>query len=409
MSNSVIGNIRSTIRELWSRKIEVNKSKDGLVYFNGENNLYPNEIERVVGNSPTASRAAKIMGKYIAGRGLRNNSQDIIVNTRKNYKLSNITALAGQEVAVFGGAYFHVGFGFDDDTTNGVRFKQKSLDILDYTKCRIAKEDDDNNAGKIYYKDFSIDFSFWNKTSNGVKWFYPYNPNQEVIKAQVEADHLLKGGSATDELIDKLKNYRGQVYYWNLTPRYKYALAPVDSVYNDADSENRISTYTNGEVRSGFLGKTAVITSGLDDKDIEQIDKDISTWLGAGADDTNSLWRLNIGRVDDIDKVVKILQVKPQYDEKTFQETKKDLRANILGAYNSIPEILVLSSNGALFGPSGETYEQAKLFYCEQTEDERWKLNETINYLGFDGEIDPIIEIKDDVLTVKEPETTPTV
>ena len=63
-----------------------------------------------------------------------------------------------------------------------------------------------------------------------------------------------------------VKHYRGQVYYMNLTPRYKYALSKFDSTYNDADSEFRYGLYIN-RATTGFLGKTIAITQGLDETD----------------------------------------------------------------------------------------------------------------------------------------------
>lgn len=68
--------------------------------------------------------------------------------------------------------------------------------------------------------------------------------------------------------------------------------------------------------------------------------------------------------------------------------------STILRMANNLPEVLFLTGNGALFGTSGEMYEQAKLFYSEQTADERWHLSETLTYLGFPCEIKPIVSIE---------------
>ena len=380
-----MGNFRATLIELFSRVIKiVDDKKDGEVYWNGENNLYPNEVERVVNNSATASRASKIMAKYIAGSGLVNEAQDIEVNPSKNYKLSNICSLAGEEMSEQGGAWFHVGYGISDD---GSKVIPKTLDILDYVKCRKGREDDDNNDRKVFYKDFAEKKAMFEKTKE-TKWFYPFDKTQKVVVAQIKADYTAKKGEFTDDIAEMLPHYRGQVYYLNLTPRFKYALSPVDSVCNDADSEFRISNYVNSNVREGFLGKTMVLTQGLDEEKAKEIELQIGQWLGS--ENSSGVFYMDVAQADDLSKVVYVNQLKAQFDEKLFTETNKNLQSKILGAYNSIPELLVISNSGTMFGTSGEAYIQAKKFYNEQTADERWRLSETLTYLGFPCEIKPI-------------------
>lgn len=389
VTHKKFGTFRATLGELWTRVVSIDENKDKAVYWNGENNQYPSEIERIVLNSPTAKRASMIMGDYVAGDGLEDESKDIIVNTRKNYKLSQVISMGGQNISKQGGIWFHVGYGLNDDLTKLV---QRSLDIPDYAKFRKAKEDDDLNEGKIYYKDYCdsnwFSWMFGKKVKD--KWYYPYNPIHEVVLTQIKADYKEYGGEPTDDIAQMLPYYRGQVHYMNTTPEYKYALAPIDSVYNDADSEYRISLYTNKQVRTGFLGKTAVITQGLDDETSKTIVADISNWLGA--ENSDNVWHVDVENVDDLDKVVKVIQLKGNFDEKLFTETNKKLQSNILGAYNSIPEILVLSSSGALFGANSETLREAERFYSRQTKKYRNLLESTINFLGFPCKIKPMVE-----------------
>ena len=109
-----------------------------------------------------------------------------------------------------------------------------------------------------------------------------------------------------------------------------------------------------------------VLTQGLDD------DNSVSEDLGKllGAENSGSMYHLDIVQTDDISKVMKIEQLKAQFDDKLFTENDKRIRRNILGAANNIPEPLIYSTDG-LFGTSGETYKEMKLFLNEQTERER--------------------------------------
>ena len=56
-------NIRAGLVELWHRVVKVDDKDANNIYINGENNAYPNEVERVINNSPTASRCARLMAK----------------------------------------------------------------------------------------------------------------------------------------------------------------------------------------------------------------------------------------------------------------------------------------------------------------------------------------------------------
>lgn len=391
MSLSQVKKVRASLIELWDRTIKLVKNDNHKdVYWNGEDNQYPSEIRRVVANSPTASRASKVMAKYIGGKGVRSEGKtesevDIIVNDRKNYKLSNVASFIANNLSEQGGCWIWVGYGFNDDA----QLVPKQLDVLNYEKCRKQKEDDAGYDGRIYYKDFCEKKTHRGKKTED-KWYYPFNSNPDVVKAQIKADY--DGEIVTDQdFLTALKHYRGQVYYLNLTPQYEYAVAPVDSVYNDADSEYRISLYTNMQVRSGFLGKTAVLTQGLEEEQEEDIKKDILNWLGS--ENSDSVYFMSVASADKLDEVLKVIQVKGQYDEKMFTETNTRLRKNILGAFNNIPEPLLFAGEGALFGTNAYTYEQMKLFYSEQTEDERWKLSEALTFLGFPCEIKPIVEL----------------
>jgi hypothetical protein len=368
-SNPILSKARAKFIELYSRLIKIDESKDDAVYWNGENNLYPNEIELAILNSPTASLASKLMAKFIAGKGVIGNNDT--VNSAKNYKLTDIIKLSSYNISKQNGVYFHIGYNIDESLK-----LQPVLDVLDYVKCRKAKENSEGNEGKFYYKDFTSVKSMFAKKSKE-KWFYPFSKDENVIIAQIKADYK---GEETDDLSVMLPYYRGQVYYMNLTPEFKYALSPFDSVYNDMDTEFRKGMYVNRQFRTGFLGKTYVITSGLDEEDEEIVKSDVQKWLGS--ENIGGVYHLSVGVTEDIDKIFKVGQVKAEFDEKMFSETVKDLRDNIIGAANNAPKQLI-KSDDTLFGANSETYLEQKKFYDEQTEEERSKLEQTITYLGF--------------------------
>jgi len=384
---SVLGKARAKFIELYSRVIKITGDRDESIYHNGENNLYPNEIELAILNSPSGKNASKMMAKFISGKGVEN---DVDVNEEKKYKLSKIVKIASTDISRQNGVYFHIG-----QRLNDALKLVPVLDVLEYTKVRIGKEDDDDNITKYWFKDCAKTKSFMINDKDESIFYYPFSNKENVILTQIDADYELSGAKDLDvDLSIKLPYYRGQVYYMNLTPEFKYALSPFDAVYNDLDTESRISMYINRQVRTGFLGKTYVVTAGLDEEYEEQVQDDVKLWLGS--ENVGGTYHFSIGATDDIDKVFKVGQMKAEIDEKLFTETKNTVKSNIYAAANNIPEQLIKSDN-TLFGTSAETYIEMKKFYTEQTLDERTELEDTLTFLGFPCKIIPIIEINEPI------------
>lgn len=379
---NTVGKFRAKFVELYRRFIPLADNTYEDIYYNGSNNLYPNEIELAILNSPSGKAASKVFAKYISGKGVE---KDYIVNTDKNYKLSKIVRIAGNDISRQNGVFFHIGQVLE----NGIL--KPTLDILEYTKSRLGKEDDNEFISKYWLKDCSIEKKpYGTNKKDDAYWFYAFNPSKDVILKQITDDYKESGGKDENaDLATMLPYYRGQVYYMNLTPEFKYALSPFDACYNDLDSEYRISMYTNRQARCGFLGKTYVVTSGLDEEDNKTVDEDIAKWLGA--DNIGGTYRLSLDAGAEIDKVFKVGQVKAEFDDKLFSETKTTLRDNIYSQANNVPMQLV-KADSAMFGTQSETYLEMKKFYSEQTYEERKELEDTLTYLGFPCKIIPIIE-----------------
>lgn len=382
--------VRASLVQIWRRFVEVKNNDKDKMYINGYNNLYPNEIEGVINNSPTAFRCANLMARYIEGKGIVGETGELIpyeqqkvLNELQNYRITDVLSLAAKSLAYQNGVFFHVIYGIDEET--GLP-KPVGVDVLRYVKNRITKEDDEGYPGMIIYKDFDKAEKFGNKDKKERR-FYPFNKNPEVVIAQIKRDAKIKEGEEYN-LYDAIKHYRGQVFYLNLNPDQVYASSLLDSVYNDADTEYRIGLYNNTQSRVGFVGKTIFLTQGLDAEQSEKIKEDLAGFMGA--EEASNLYHMDVETTDDLDGILKIHQLKPQFDDKLYSETKTSIRKNILGAFNNVPEILILAGDGALFGTSSDTYKQAKIFYSEQTEYEREQLERAFNFMGFPIKIEPI-------------------
>ena len=382
---AIVKSVRAKLYELYSRVISVDE-KDDSIYTNGDNNLYPYELDRAINNSPTAKRAKTIMANFISGRGV---TDDRLVNPKRGLYLSDLVNDIADEIAGQYGSFIWIGYGFSEDGD----LVKKNPEVLDYANCRESREDDNEYPGRIYLKDWASKKSmFGNRKKEDKKWYYPFNDNPEIVRAQMRSDAAERLGKKKEDVTieEMVTNYRGQVFHLNLTERYKYALSQFDSVFNDMDSEYRFSLYVNTQMRTGFLGKTIFITQGLDEQAEENTGKDLAKFLGA--ENSGSLYYLNVEEAEKLDNVLKVEQLKPQLDDKLFVENDKRIRRNILGAANNLPEPLIYAGEGALFGTSADAYTEMKLFYQEQTLNERSALEKTLEKIGFPAKIILIVE-----------------
>ena len=372
--------IRATLIELY-KKINPFKTQD-KVFWNGKDNNYPDEIERVINNSPTGKRAVEMFSKFIFGKGI----EDIKLSS--NVFLSDVAKDVIDDVVYQNGAFIHTTYKIEVDDEGNVMFLPHIPKSLDYNKCRISEKDDEGNEGTILYKSYNKqDQNLTKKEKDFEKRYYPFNPNQEVVKAQINTDAKLAGYDG-DVWGEKIKYYRGQVMYLNLTPKFRYALSKFDSVFNDMDTEFRISLYCNKVTKDGFLGKTAILTQGLDEEQVDGVKEDIQKWLGA--ENSSTVYHLDVENVESLDNVLKILQVPSQFDDKQFDTIRKSLRINILGSANNLPSDLAFSEGGMF--DSGEKYQELKKFYWEQCEWERQKIEKAFEKLGYYINFKPIYD-----------------
>lgn len=377
--------VRATSVELFSREIKI-ADKDSKILSRDADNLYPLRIERVINNSPTARRCSNIMSKFIAGNGV---GGDFIVN-KKGETLDDIVEQSADCIAEQYGVYFLVKYGVDTETLDTLKITD--IEVLDYVRMAKSKEDDDGFQGKFYQLEMEEKGGGFKKVSEKTKWYYPFNKDMKVILAQMRNDcKLNKIENPNGE--DLIRHYRGQVYYLNLTPKYQYALPLVDTVYNDCDTEYRLSVYNNTQTRKGFLGQTVVVKFKDDEVEPnERTPKDsfndyIKNSLGAENSANVLVVDVQMGGTDDLNKAFVVKQLEPQFDDKLFAGLEKSLEKKIMKAFNNIPEALVNGGDGALFSTNAETYEQMKTFYWEQNEKERSKLERALKLFGFDVKI----------------------
>lgn len=384
---------RASSIELFSREIVADKNTSKKIYSRDVDNLYPLRLERVINNSPTGRRCANLMAKYIAGNGNAFNFK-IGKKKGKDYFINDLIRESANYLAKQGGVYFKLKYVLDLNASSGSKliFKVGSSTLLNYVLMAKAQEDDEGYDGKFYIMEADDSGSLKTGEEEIDKWLYPFSLDPKVILAQMRADCKLKE-IENPSIEDLIRNFRGQVFYLNTTPEYIYALPLGDMVYNDMDTEFRISNYHNTQTRKGFLGKTIITKYEADEDDAEDFEEELQTFLGS--ENSGSVFIVEVPEETtvELDKAFHVEQLKPQFDDKLFETTSKSIRQNILGAFNNIPEPLIFAGS-TLFGTSADTYEQMKLFYWEQNEYERSLLEQTLRLFGYDVNILPLVQEK---------------
>lgn len=380
------GKYRAKNEELFSIETTVDQNSSIKIYSRDYDNLYPLRMEKAINNSPTGKRCANMMARYIKGKGNADN-----YSVGNGLKINDILRESSIDLAYQGGVFFKVKYGIDVESSITELAFKPTLSTLDYVLAAVSKEDDDGNTGKYYVLKDDGQGSIKFGDEDVTEWYYAFDKRPEVIMYQMLNDCRLKGiENPTPEQL--IKHYRGQVKYLNTTPKYKYALGLADSVYNDLDTEFRISVYNNVQTRKGFLGKTVVKMYDNGEDDNEDFIDEVKDYLGA----ENSGNMLVVEVPFDTDGALKdafvIEQLNPQFDDKLFEKTVQTLRQNIMGAFCNIPEPLVFSGTGALFGTSADTYTEMKQFYWEQCQDFRDLLISALLDIGFIVDIQSIID-----------------
>lgn len=324
------------------------------IYRSGSNNLYSYHVKYSVLGSPTASMAHRMHVDNITALDY----EDRIINKRKDLLLSSLIRNAGIDLSLFQYYAIHLNYKWD-----GESFIPTEPVILPGEDVRVNKEDDRGYYSKIFV-------SNWRENqirNKDLDWYYKYNPDTSVILEQIRND--AKDADIdldTDSGIEKaLRNYRGQVRLLNYTGEFPYPVPMVDSSLPDMLSEYQISMYTQAQTTDGFMGKTvAFIRSGTSSED-EKKEEDLIDWLGT--EGSSGVYVIPVKDVDDIDKIMKVVSLKGSYDDKLFEGADRRIRRNILQAFDNLPELLVYSGDGALFGTNPDTWENAEKYYFKRT------------------------------------------
>jgi hypothetical protein len=135
------------------KSIKVDNVK-GIIKF-GENNDYPQIIEKIVNGSITAKSISKVYARFLFGNGFENKElNDIVVGKDSKYKDITLKKLLSQvckSIALNNGSYIHLNVNRDKEIV--------SAQIVPFKYIRFQKPDDNGYSAKLlsHIKSANID------------------------------------------------------------------------------------------------------------------------------------------------------------------------------------------------------------------------------------------------------------
>lgn len=352
----------------------------GIMTF-GENNDYPQTIERLINGSKTAKAISRIYARFLTGFGFENEAINNVVvgkdSRGKNVTLKRLLRNVAISRAYHAGSYIHC--------SPTLERKIAAVKLVPFKYCRFNKIDDTGYASKIGV------YSNWDKNPDqkynikNITFFPIFNLNENVFKSQI-------ANTKGDTLEQKIKNYKGQIYFDFVDDQFLYPLSPFDPVYLDCDTEQQVSMFKNNMTRNGMLKKTVLrLAEPSNDEEARELEEEIERWMGTDGASTVTLYDELDNETGEIKKsgAFAIDSIDSNINDKLFESWEKSLTNDIRKPFN-IPAILIDYEESKLGTTSGEAIIQATKFYNAITSDDRASLSEMFKEI-FSHWIDPIL------------------
>lgn len=356
--------MKITLVELDNRlNVKIDKSiradgVNGIMQY-GENNDYPQRIERLINSSPTARACANIYSKFLIGGGFEESINNIVIGYDSRHKRITVKDLlthVAKSISYYNGAYVH----------NNINIAGQIVSVTPvlFKNLRFSKLDDTGYTAKVgYYENWEKDKDK-KYDKNKIKWYNLFNLNQSALQEQI-----VKAGG--------IEKYKGQIYFMFLDNEYIYPLSPFDSTYMDVDTEYQLSLHRNNEVRNGFSKKTLFqVNEQLSEGNKSDLSDNIKGFMGSRGDkviviETEADENGNILE----NKAVKIDTIDSNIDSKLYENWDKDISNKIRKSIYALPSVLIDYDESKLGTTSGEGIIQATNFYNQMTKDDRDKIS----------------------------------
>lgn len=203
----------------------------------GHDNLYPQNLARIVTASQTARGCLSRYAEFVEGDGWADEALSVAKLNRKGATGDDLLAAVANDVAKYGGYALHVNY--------NVFAEVVEVQHVPFEMCRLEEEDAQGYvAHVVVHPDWT-----GKKTREGkplkvsketVSRFNVFNPQAEVVQAQIEA-------------VGGIENYDGQILWQSLDGSFVYPTPRYDSAITEMSTDEGLSNVKNRNVRNNFL------------------------------------------------------------------------------------------------------------------------------------------------------------
>jgi len=339
-----------------TKRLSYSEDKSIKILKYDTDNRYPQNLSLITGGSGTASSCIDIFTKFIVGKGFKQNGDKIVNDTWINpFTLNKILRLVASDYAKFNGFALHVNY--------NANYKISSISHVPFEYCRFGIPDD------YHYISTIAVYDNWDRSKStrlmrdDIYYLDIYNPNPDVIKAQVERD-------------GNFRNYKGQILYYSGDGDYTYPKAKYDSVLEDIETDGNITTFKYKSIRNGFSAGHIFVYKGSFESDSERqkFAQNLNNFQGPENTGTMMLVEVDIDEQKPEIQKVEVMNI-----DKVFEYTEKSIQDNIR-KINHIPPVLLGDLVVGRLGTAEEILD-ATILYNAFTEDDRTIMEQTFTEL----------------------------
>lgn len=322
-------------------------------------NLYPQWLLNVVGNSSTLSGCLGRYIDFIEGKGMADTDFGTWVVNRRGETLDDINHLCAVDKATFDGFAIHVNY--------DILCRPVEIFHVPFQDCRLEEPDNSGYVSKVYvHPDWTGRLTRSGKRytldENKIDKIDVFNPDPDTVRRQI-----VKAGG--------INQYLGQILYVSGAGHMVYPVPRYDSVICEALTDEGLSNVKLRNVRNNFLA-AGILTrlknrnAGVIDADLDNPrdeDDDFDEQLASLQGDTNALKILSF-TADYEEEIPKWTPLTIQNFDKAFTATEDSVKDKIYSIFQQ--EGWLCIRNGKV-GFGGDLLNDIKVEYNERTEKDR--------------------------------------
>ena len=343
-------------------RVEVDYSSKFGIKTYGTDNLYPQNLKKIVQASGTATLCLNRYAKFIEGYGFGGELRTLVVNDDGATADDILHDVAG-DIAEFGGFALHVNYNLLGEVT--------SIHHIPFEQCRLEEEDDAEYIAHIKVT------KWWNgKRKSGrttavqeddVESFPVFNPDPNVVLSQIAA-------------VGGIDNYHGQVLWVSVDGVGTYPTPIYDAAITEISTDEGLGNVKYRSVRSNFLVACRLVTKkGL--PYTEERGRQIERSMIDGDDlkefqgDENTS-KIMLVELEDDEEEPKIVEFPVKNFDKEFEVTDKSVVERIYAQFHQ--ELFYAIRMGKL-GFSGDVMRDAYEYYAGEVTNEQRFIERTFS------------------------------